>query len=200
MLKNMMNEIKKTVIAIFALTVLLCGIYPLLVWGVGKIAFPDKAEGSFIQQYGNVIGSELIGQQFTSPRYFHPRPSAAGQGYDTTASGGSNLGPLSKTLIDLVNKRITDYRSENDLPLSTPVPIDAVTASASGLDPHISIENASLQAKRIAKTRGMNLQTIYDIIKKCTENRQLGIFGEKHVNVLLMNLTMDAFGDQGAFL
>jgi K+-transporting ATPase ATPase C chain len=191
MLKNIMNEIKKTVIAILALSVLLCGVYPLIVWGVGKLVFPVKAEGSLIQINGNITGSELIGQQFTSPRYFHPRPSAAGPGYDAAASGGSNLGPLSQSLIQQVTTRVNEYRNENFLSQETPVPVDAVTASGSGLDPHISIENALLQAKRIAKTRGMNLQTIYDIIKKYTENRQLGIFGEKRVNVLLLNIELD---------
>ncbi len=184
-------ELKKAVLGILFLVLLLCFIYPLVVWGIAWLVFPGKASGSLVKMENRITGSVLIGQPFTGAGFFHPRPSAAGEGYDALASGGSNLGPLSKTLIEQVKRRVKAYREENHLPPDAPVPMDAVTASGSGLDPHISMENAVLQAGRIAETRGLSKETVLALIEKCTENRQLGIFGEKRVNVLLLNLELE---------
>ena len=140
---------------------------------------------------GTVVGSSLLAQGFTDPKYFHPRPSAAGQGYDPINSGGSNLGPLSQKLIDGAKQRIAAYRVENNLGPDAPVPIDAVTASGSGLDPHISLQNALLQADRVAKARGMSRELLHKTIESRTEGRDLGIFGEPGVNVLMLNLDLD---------
>lgn len=186
-----MLELKKAVLAIIVLTVLLGIVYPLTVWGLAQLIFPAKANGSMIYDNNKVIGSELISQRFSGPGYFHPRPSAAGQGYDASASGGSNLGPLSKTLFEQVKLRVKNYRAENELAPDARIPVDAVTASGSGLDPHISIENAVLQAARVAKARNINREKILAVIEQCTKNRQLGILGEKRVNVLLLNLEIE---------
>ncbi|MRR37408.1 potassium-transporting ATPase subunit C, partial [bacterium] len=145
MMKRILHEIRVAVMGTLVLGILVCGIYPFLVWGTAQGVFPDKADGSLITQNGRVIGSRLIAQGFTGMQYFHPRPSAAGTGYDPASSGGSNLGPLSAKLMDSIGKRAAEYRRENNLPPGTAVPVVAVTASASGLDPHISPENAALQ-------------------------------------------------------
>lgn len=186
-----MLELKRAVLAIVVLAVLLGIIYPLTVWGLTQLIFPAKANGSMIYINNKPIGSGLISQRFSGPGYFHPRPSAAGQGYDATASGGSNLGPLSKTLFEQVKQREKEYREENGFALEIRVPVDAVTASGSGLDPHISVENAVLQAARVAKARNIDLEKVSAAIERCTENRQLGILGEKRVNVLLLNLEIN---------
>jgi K+-transporting ATPase ATPase C chain len=181
--------------AALAATVLLvvfcCGLYPLVVWGVARILFPYQANGSPVAAGGRVVGSALIGQGFSGPRYFHPRPSSAGQGYDASASGGSNLGPISKALVETVKDRASAYRKENDLPADAPVPADAVTASGSGLDPHVSPTNARLQAGRVARARGMRPEEVYAMIESRTEGRTLGLFGEPRVNVLRLNLDLD---------
>lgn len=187
------SEIKKAITTIIALTLLLGLIYPLAVWGIAQLFFPTPANGSLIKKNNQVIGSLLIGQPFTQPAFFHPRPSAAGEGYDATASGGSNLGPLSKTLFQQVTQRVKNYRHENNIPPHIQVPADAVTTSASGLDPHISIENARLQAGRIAKARKITREKVLSLIQKHIEYPQLGIFGEKRVNVLLLNLELEKF-------
>ena len=143
-MKNLISELRVSVVATLSLAVIVCGIYPLVVWGVAQTLFPEKANGSLIVRDGKTIGSELLAQNFTGPKYFHPRPSAAGDvGYDATSSGGSNLGPTSKKLIDSVKERVEAYRAENNLPPAVPVPADAVTASASGLDPHVSVKKRS---------------------------------------------------------
>jgi K+-transporting ATPase ATPase C chain len=191
MIKTTGLELKKAVLGILFLVLLLGFIYPLIVWGIAQLVFPVKASGSLVQMENRVIGSGLIGQRFTGAGFFHPRPSAAGEGYDSLVSGGSNLGPLSKILVEQVKRRVKDYREENHLPPGVPVPVDAVTASGSGLDPHIGVENAVWQAGRIAKTRGLSKERVLALIEKCTENRQLGIFGEKKVNVLLLNLELE---------
>lgn len=167
------------------LTVLVSGLYPAAVWGIGQLAFRDRANGSFVTQNGRVIGSSLIGQNFISDRYFHPRPSAAGSGYDGMASGGSNLGPTSRKLTE----RITaDVRQRG----GTKVPADAVTTSASGLDPHISPANAQAQVARVARARGLREADLRALIVRRMEGRFLAVYGEPRVNVLLLNLELDA--------
>lgn len=192
-LKSLMQEIRASAAAIIVLGVVLCGIYPLVVWAIGQIAFPHQADGSLVERNGKVIGSSLIAQDFTGNQYFHPRPSAAGEnGYDAANSGGSNLGPLSRKLSDQVKERVSAYISENDLPPDTKVPADAVTASGSGLDPHISVRNAELQAARVADARGMSIGEIGKYIRKYTEGPQLGFLGDPAVNVLELNQALDA--------
>jgi len=194
-MKNLIAEFRTSFLAVLALAVILCGLYPLTAWVLAHGLFPGKAEGSLITREGIVVGSSLIGQGFSSPRYFHPRPSAAGQGYDAAQSGGSNLGPLSKNLVDVVARRVAAYRAENGLPDSTPVPADAVTASGSGLDPHISVTNALLQVPRVAHARGLAGEDVRKKVEACTEGRTLGILGEPRVNVLRLNLALDAVRD-----
>lgn len=192
-MKKLFSELRTALIATFSLAILLCGIYPLVVWGLAQVIFPHQANGSLIVQNGKIVGSELLAQNFTGPKYFHPRPSSAGDtGYDGGSSGGSNLGPTSKKLIDSVKERVEAYREENGLPASVPVPADAVTASASGLDPQISVANALIQASRIAKTRGLGEKAVRTMVKAHTEGRDLGLFGEERVNVLKLNLALDS--------
>ena len=191
-MKNMMSELRVAAIATLSLAVLLCGVYPLIVWALSQGLFPNEAGGSMIQRGGDIVGSELIGQNFSSPKYFHPRPSAAGEaGYDAGNSSGSNLGPLSKKLADAVKERVETYRAENGLAPEAPVPADAVTSSGSGLDPHISLKNALLQAPRVAQARGVGSEALEKIIRAHTDGRDLGIFGEPRVNVLKLNLAVD---------
>ena len=190
-MKNLFNEIRISLVATLFLAIILCGIYPALVWVAAQAVFHDKANGSLIVKNGRIVGSSLLAQRFTGAKYFHSRPSAAGAGYDAANSGGSNLGPLSKKLIDDIGGRIRDYRAENSLPPETKVPADAVTVSGSGLDPHISVENASLQAVRVARARGMDEESVQSKIAAYTEGRTLGIFGEPRVNVMLLNLDLD---------
>ncbi len=169
-----------------------CGIYPLVVFGIGQTLFYNKANGSLlVDRTGSVRGSRLIGQQFTSEKYFQSRPSAAGNGYDATSSGGSNLGPTSSNLVATITQRLVDYRMQNFLATNAPVPADAVTASGSGLDPHISVRNAELQAPRVAKTRNLPLENVLELVRRNTDHASLGIFGEPGVNVLPLNLAMD---------
>jgi potassium-transporting ATPase KdpC subunit len=190
-MQNILKELRIGLISTLVLAVIVCGIYPLMVWGIAQGLFPQKANGSLIMRGGKVIGSGLLSQGFTGAQYFHPRPSAAGQRYDVASSGGSNLGPLSKKLIDTVSQRVSDYRTENTLPRGSLVPADAVTASASGLDPHISLENALVQSHRVAKARGMSEEALHKKIAARSEARDLGLFGEPRVNVLLLNLDLD---------
>jgi K+-transporting ATPase ATPase C chain len=185
------KELRAAVMATMTLALLLCGVYPLAVWTVAQIVFPWKANGSMICGPKGPIGSVLISQSFTEPGFFHPRPSAAGSGHDPLSSGGSNLGPLSKTQFERAKTRIENFRRENRLGREVPVPVDAVTASASGLDPHIRVENAELQSERVAKARGIPRERILKLIAKFTEKPQLGILGEKRINVLLLNLELE---------
>jgi potassium-transporting ATPase KdpC subunit len=192
-MKNLISELRVSVVATLSLAVIVSGIYPMLVWGIAQALFPYKANGSLIVRDGKTVGSELIAQNFKDPKYFHPRPSAAGDvGYDATSSGGSNLGPTSKKLIDSVKERVEAYRAENNLPPTVPVPADAVTASASGLDPDVSVKNALIQARRVAKARGISEQAILAKVRAHTEERTLRILGEPRVNVLTLNLSLDA--------
>jgi len=191
--KTFLQEIKVSIVATLVLAVLLCGIYPIAVWGVAQLVFPRQANGSLIVRDGRIVGSSLLGQAFTDGRYFHPRPSAAGSdGYDAASSGGSNLGPLSQKLMDQVKERVEAYRSDNNLPANAKVPADAVTASGSGLDPHISVRNAEIQAARVADTRGVAKDEVMKLVRRHTEDPQLGLFGEARVNVLSLNLALDA--------
>jgi K+-transporting ATPase ATPase C chain len=190
-MKNLLTELRVALIATISLAVVACGIYPALVWVLAQGLFPAEANGSLIMRGGKVTGSNLIGQGFVDAKYFRPRPSAAGSGYDAASSGGSNLGPMSKKLAEAVKQRVSDYRAENGLPPDVLVPADAVTASASGLDPHISVRNAYLQAPRVAKVRALSEKTVLREIVISTESRDLGIFGEPRVNVLKLNMALD---------
>lgn len=187
-MRELWISIRMTVI----LTVLLGLIYPVAMTALGHVIFPHQAEGSLISHNGTIVGSELIGQSFTSAKYFHSRPSAAGNnGYDATSSSGSNLGPTSKTLIDSVSKRLKDVTGSEGVPASQ-VPIDLVTASGSGLDPDISPAAADLQAQRVAKARGVSPDAVRQLVQDNTHGRWLGLFGEPGVNVLKLNLALDA--------
>jgi K+-transporting ATPase ATPase C chain len=192
----MIKEVARSLVATLALALLLCGAYPAAVWGIAQI-FPSRSRGSLIERQGKIVGSELIGQHFAGDRYFSSRPSAAGNGYDAANSGGSNLGPLSKKLIDGVTENVAAYRKQNNLDEKTPVPADAVLASASGLDPHISVKNALLQAPRVSKTRAMREEIVRHFIDQYTEGRDLGVFGEPRVNVFLLNLALDDHPSNG---
>jgi K+-transporting ATPase ATPase C chain len=190
-MKYVADEFKKAVWAVVMLSVLLCGIYPLAVWSIGQLLFPEKANGSLLKSEKITIGSFLIGQPFTSPDYFHSRPSAVDYAGAEAISGGSNLGSLSASLFEQVTTRIAKYRKENGLPASFPVPADAFSASASGLDPHIGPANAMIQAARVARARNVSKDRIVRMIRLATEEKQFWIFGEKRVNVLTLNLALD---------
>ena len=172
---------------ILVMTVSLGILYPLAVWGVGQALFPHQANGSLIVKDGKVVGSELIGQTFTSPGYFRSRPSAAGNGYDAGASGGSNLGPTSKKLIDRITADAEAMKADNP---GTTIPADLVTTSGSGLDPHISPDAAEFQVPRVARERNMSETELREIVGKFTTARDLGFLGEPRVNVLLLNLEL----------
>lgn len=206
MVKQLIISIRITLI----LLVIVSGVYPLVVWGISQVAFHHQANGSLVTDAkGNVIGSELLAQGFAKAQYFQPRPSAAGNGYDPTQSGGTNLGPTSDKLINGIHKPnlkngqpdpgdfdgvkdlAAEYRTTNGLPANAPVPVDAVTRSASGLDPDITPENAKLQVHRIAAARGVPDDMVQDLVNQYTEGRSLGFLGEPTVNVLKLNLALD---------
>lgn len=179
-------------IRIFAVLTVLCGLaYPLLVTGAASLAFPHRAAGSLVRDAeGTVRGSALIGQAFDGDQWFHPRPSAAGAGYDPTASSPSNLGPTNPALLHAVADRVAAYRRDNHLGPRASVPVDAVTASGSGLDPHISVANARLQAPRVARARGLTLAEVDRLVVDHTDGRTLGFLGEPGVNVVELNLAL----------
>ncbi len=192
-MKAFFSEIRGAVVSTLVLAVVCCGLYPLVVFGIAQVAFHDKANGSLIvDKDGTIHGSKLIGQNFTLEKYFHPRPSAAGNGYDAGNSSGSNLGPTSQKLNDAIKDRIAAYRTENNIKETDPVPADAVTASGSGLDPHISPKNAEIQIARVAKARGLEVDKVRELVKQNTDSADLGILGESGVNVLELNLALDA--------
>ena len=190
---SMVTHLRTAILMVVVLTILLGIIYPLVMTGIAQVLFPSQANGSLVRDTsGNVIGSAILGQNFTQPQYFHPRPSAAGSdGYDATASGGSNLGPTNQKLIDAVKDRTDAYRQENGLAADAPVPVDAVTTSASGLDPDISPANALLQANRVAQARGVSVDQVRSLVNQYTEGRTLFVLGEPRVNVLKLNLALD---------
>ena len=193
-MKTILTELGRSMVATIFFAILLCGLYPLVVFGVSQLLFPHQANGSLlVDKSGAVRGSALLAQNFTGTQYFHPRPSAAGaNGFDATSSSGSNLGPTSSNLVANITQNIATYRSDNGLATNTPVPADAVTASGSGLDPHISLANAALQIPRVAKARGLSEDRVRQLVQQHTHGRDLGIFGEPSVNVLTLNLSLDA--------
>jgi K+-transporting ATPase ATPase C chain len=193
-MKSFLTEIRIAIVATILFAVVCSGIYPVVIWGVSQLLFPYQANGSIVKSPDNKtrIGSRLLAQGFSGAKYFHPRPSNAGTGYDGSSSGGSNLGPTSQKLIDQIKGNVETYRKENGLPADAVVPADAVTASFSGLDPHISLRNAELQTPRVAKERGLPVDDVKAEVAKATENPFLGIGGEPGVNVLLLNLALDA--------
>ena len=193
-MKNILAEFGRSIVATIFFAVILCGLYPLIVYGAGQLLFPHQANGSLlVDKSGAVRGSALLAQNFTGAQYFHPRPSAAGaNGYDAAGSSGSNLGPTSTNLAVAIAQRVSDYRTENNLATNAPVPADAVTASASGLDPHISLANAEIQIQRVAKVRGLSEDRVRELVKQSTEGRDLGVFGEPRVNVMTLNFALDS--------
>ena len=192
-MKNIFAEFGRSIVATIFFAVVLCGLYPLIVYGAAQLLFPHQANGSLLKDKSGVVrGSALLAQNFTGAQYFHPRPSAAGaNGFDATSSSGSNLGPTSTNLFAAVAQRISDYRAENNLETNAPVPADAVTASGSGLDPHISVANAELQVPRVAKARGISEDSVRALVKQNTTGRDLGVFGEPRVNVITLNFALD---------
>jgi potassium-transporting ATPase KdpC subunit len=191
-MKRILSEIRSAALVTIVLSVVCCGVYPLVVYGIGQMLFPHQANGSLILDgHGNVQGSRLIGQPFAADRYFHSRPSAAGNGYDSTSSSGSNLGPTSQKLRDSVAQNVADYRAQNGLATNAPVPADAVSASGSGLDPHISKQNAELQIARVAKARNYSIDKIRALVQQNTDDPDFGVLGDAGVNVLKLNMALD---------
>jgi K+-transporting ATPase ATPase C chain len=185
------RQVAPAVVAFLAFTLVTGVAYPLLVTGIAQVVFPGRADGSLVERGGRVVGSSLIGQPLAGERYFHPRPSAAGAGYDAMASSASNLGPTNPALLRTVRQRIRKYRQENRLGPADVVPVDAVTASGSGLDPEISVANARLQAARVARARGLPVARVLALVSRHTTGRALGFLGEPGVNVLELNLALD---------
>jgi K+-transporting ATPase ATPase C chain len=187
-MKNLIKIVKISVI-LLALTCALQVAYTYFVTAVAQVTMPDKANGSLLYVDGKVVGSELIGQSFISPKYFHGRPSA--RDYEGDGAGGSNLGPTSAKLIEEVKQRVEEERRENGLAADAPVPADMVLASASGLDPHISVDSTLLQVSRVAKERGLSESAVRDLVNKQIEPPQFGVLGQEKVNVLKLNLALD---------
>ena len=187
----LLRQLRPALLSLVVLTVLLGLAYPLAVLAVNQVAFHDQANGSLIEVDGTVVGSKLIGQGFAAPEYFHPRPSAAGAGYDGGSSSGSNLGPTNPDYLRTVEERAVAYRTENGLPKGAPVPADAVTASGSGLDPQITVANADLQALRVAEARNLPEKQVRALIQDHVQERPLGFLGDPGVNVLELNLALD---------
>ena len=197
-MKQLLAEFRAALLATLALAVVCCGLYPLVVFGIAQLAFHDQGQRQ--SDRGSAAAScaarNCSGRAFTGEKYFHPRPSAAGNGYDAANSGGSNLGPTSQALRDTIKERIDSYRKENGLKETDSVPADAVTASGSGLDPHISPESARLQIARVAAARGLAPATVAALVEQAVERPQLGFLGEARVNVLRLNLALDEFAKE----
>jgi potassium-transporting ATPase KdpC subunit len=213
----MLRQLKPALLSVLLFTVLTGFLFPAVITALSQAAFHHQANGSLLIRDGRIVGSELIGQSFQAPQYFHPRPSAAGAGYDAGASSGTNLGPTSDKLMNGIHKKLDDgrddpgnfdgirdlaaaYRRENGLAEDARLPADAVTRSASGLDPHISPANAALQLPRVAKARGLSEEVVRALVAQNTQGRQFGILGEPRVNVLKLNLALEqaAPGKSGA--
>jgi potassium-transporting ATPase KdpC subunit len=200
-MKNLFAEFSRSIVATIFFAVILCGLYPFIVFGVSQLLFPHQANGSLLVDKSGVRGSALLAQNFTGAQYFHPRPSAASAGdptsavsannYDATHSSGSNLGPTSSNLVANITQNIATYRSDNGLATNAIVPADAVTASGSGLDPHISVANAELQIPRVAKARSLSEARVRELVQQNTNSRDLGVFGEPRVNVMTLNFALD---------
>lgn len=186
----LLAQLAASVRIVAVMTIALGVAYPLAVTAFAHVAVEDRADGQLVEVDGEVVGSRLIGQEFTGDEYFHPRPSAAG--YDASASSGSNLGPTNPELLDAVADRVADYRTLNGVSDGVRVPVDAVTSSGSGLDPHISPANAALQAPRVAAARGLDVEVVLELVDEHTDRRPLGILGDDAVNVLDLNIALDA--------
>jgi K+-transporting ATPase ATPase C chain len=198
-MKSLASDMFRSVGALLVLLLLTCGLYPVLVWGVNKLLFPFQAEGSLLLgPSGELVGSRRIGQPFQGKNYFHPRPSMAGDGYDPMASGGSNWTISSKKFLSAVSERAEAYRKENGLPAAALVPMDAVTASGSGLDPHISLQNAAYQVPRVAQARGLPVEKVEELVRKHTEKPILFFLGDPVVNVVTLNLELDQMQGKAA--
>jgi K+-transporting ATPase ATPase C chain len=191
-IKHLLRELRHSVTSTIVFGVLCCAIYPALVWLPAVLIWPSQANGSLLMSGGKVVGSSLIGQGFTGAQYFQPRPSDAGAGYDSTSSGGSNLSATQQKWMTGVAAAAVAYRTENGLSPTAEVPQDAVTASGSGLDPDISVDNAALQVARVAQARHLSPDQVTALVSKNTQGRDFGIFGEPRVNVLTLNLDLDA--------
>ena len=191
-MKNLMAEVRPAIVSTLVLGAVTCGVYPLVVTGIAQTAFEEKAGGSLMRDgKGEVRGSALIGQLFVAENHFHGRPCAAGAGYDGASSGGSNLGPTSKKLHEQMQERVAAYRAMNGLPEGAEVPADAVTASGSGLDPHISVTNAEWQAGRVGRARGLSEAAMKALVQAHTEGPDFGLLGEGRVNVVTLNEALD---------
>jgi K+-transporting ATPase ATPase C chain len=190
-MRAFVRQLVPSVLAILVFTVITGLVYPLVVTGISQVTFRGKANGSLVKVDGVVVGSKLLGQSFAEPQYFHPRPSAAGEGYDGLSSAASNLGPTNPDFLLTVQDRITAYRQENGLATDQAVPVDAVTGSGSGLDPEISVANARIQATRVAEARNLSVDDALLLVDAHTSQRQWGFLGEAGVNVLELNLALD---------
>jgi K+-transporting ATPase ATPase C chain len=205
----MLRQLRPAIISVLVITVIFGFIFPGAITGIAQVAFHRQANGSLIEKDGQIVGSALIGQNFSAPGYFHPRPSAAGNGYDASNSSATNLGPTSDKLINGIHKKLANgkedpgnfdgikdlaaaYRTENGLPADAPIPADAATRSASGLDPDISPANAELQVARVARIRKVSEDQVRQTVATCTEHRLLGFMGDPRVNVLKLNMALDA--------
>lgn len=189
------RQLRPALLVVVVASVLFGLVYPLVVTAIGQVAFGDKADGSLIEVDGVVVGSKLLGQSFTSPEYFQSRPSAAGAGYDGSASSGSNLGPTNPDFLASIEERVAAYREANGLPDDAMVPVDAVTASGSGLDPAISVANARLQSARVAAERGLAVDDVLTLIDEHTTDRALFVLGEPAVQILPLNLALDELAE-----